>query len=73
MRLKLFVSDHCVICDLVRPVVESIAKARGYSLTIHGEAPEIPAYPALLVGKALFIGEGIPSKLNQIIQGENHE
>lgn len=71
MRLKLFVLEGCLICDMVRPVVKSMARANNYTLSIHGKDPKIPAYPALLVGNALFIGEGIPAKLNQIMQGEN--
>jgi len=67
--LELYTTNNCVICELVLPAVKAIADKNSLQLNVCGEAEGVPAYPALLYNGALLIGEGIPTKLAQILKG----
>lgn len=67
----LFLTPECLICELVTAAVQALAVKHALPLDIQGEAPDVPAYPALLYQGRLYIGEGIPLELKQQLEGES--
>jgi len=67
--LNLYTTENCMICIVVLKAVQAIADSNNLQLSVHGEDKDIPAYPALLYGQTLLIGEGIPNELTKILEG----
>lgn len=66
--ISIFVTEGCVICEIVSLAIKDVALSFGLTLRYFGEHPDIPAYPAVLVKDRIFIGEFAAKEASLFLQ-----
>lgn len=66
--LRVYTKPGCVICSVVLPALDAIARRHCLTLQQYGPQPGIPGYPAVHYKDRIFIGEHAPRELAAYIK-----